>query len=715
MGKIPKVPVVMQMELVECGAASLSMILAYYGKWLPLEQVRSDCGVSRDGSKAKNILQAARNYGLDAVGAKVSPLKIKEKTMPCIIFWQRRHFVVLKGFQGSKVYINDPAKGAVTIDMEEFLISYSGICLTFEVTERFEKSGQPPKVMNFVKSYIGGTTAGFVYMGVSGIMLTIIGITIAYMGYFFVDNLLVGNYLSWIGLFFPIMIGLLFMQMILSVANALYLLKLNGRLGMVANTRFMWHVLRLPMSFFAGRRIGDILSRQRSNETIAKTMMVNLAPLAVNVVMMFFYLVAMLRLNPLLASIGIICSITNLVLLRVISNKKVNISRLQMKDKSALLAETLSGIKMIETLKAAGIEKSWFERFAGNAANVNASNVKFATINQTLGALPMLFQSISSAIVLVLGAYLVLIGNFTAGMLLTFQAFLTAFMAPMNELLSVGQILQEMRTDMERIEDVMYYKTDVPEEVEYLEDGVEYEKLKGEVELKNVCFGYSPLEAPLIEDFSIKITQGQKVAFVGGSGSGKSTIAKLIAGLYLPWSGDVLYDNKSKDEIPNPNFTSSLSVISQDITIFEDTVSNNIKMWDSSIMDFEMILAAKDAQIHDTIMQREGGYQSMLKEEGKNLSGGEKQRLEIARVLAGDPTIVIMDEATSALDASTEFKVVQAIADRNCTCIVVAHRLSTIRDCDEIVVLDKGKVIERGTHEELMQLNGLYTTLVTIE
>ncbi len=713
MRKIPNVPVVMQMELVECGAACLTMVLAYHGKWLPLEQVRTDCGVSRDGSKAKNIVKAARNYGLKAEGMRINALEIKKQSTPCIIFWDSRHFVVLKGFKGSLVYINDPAKGAITVTTEEFLSNYSGICLAFEPTEAFEKGGKPKSVIHFMRSYISGTASGFVYMSITGLLLTMISIALATFGRVLIDHLLTKENVAWIPYFFTAMMVLFLFQVVLTICNSLYLLYMNGRLGMVANTRFMWHVLRLPVSFFFGRRIGDILNRQRSNENIANTMMVKLAPLVVNSVMLLFYLFAMFRLHPLLATVGVVCTIVNTVLLQAITQKRMNISRLQMRDKATLLAETVSGIKMIETLKAGGIENSWFERFSGYAANVNASNVKFACLNQTLGSLPILLQTLSTVVVLILGAYLVMIGDITSGMLLTFQAFLTSFLAPMNELLGTGQAIQEMRTEMERIEDVMYYQTDVPEELQVQEG--EYHKLQGNIELKNVSFGYSPLEAPLIENFSLRLEQGKKVALVGGSGSGKSTIANLIAGLYCPWSGEILYDGKKKEDISASDFTGSLSVISQEITIFEDTVANNIKMWDDSIMDFEMILAAKDAQIHDTIMLREGGYHSLLKEDGKNLSGGEKQRLEISRVLAGDPTIVIMDEATSALDAKTEFHVVEAITNRNCTCIVVAHRLSTIRDCDEIIVLDKGKVAQRGTHDALMQLGGIYEALVTVE
>ena len=312
------------------------------------------------------------------------------------------------------------------------------------------------------------------------------------------------------------------------------------------------------------------------------------------------------------------------------------------------------------------------------------------------------------------GVYLAMQGRFTVGMIMAFQGFLGSFISPATLLISAGQSLQEMRTEMERIEDVMRYPTDVPED-EPVSDNCEYDKLSGNIEMKNVTFGYSRLAEPLIENFNLSLKTGSRVAFVGPSGCGKSTLSKLISGLYKPWSGEILFDGKKISEIDRSVFTGSLAVVDQDIILFEDTIANNIKMWDNSIEDFEMIMAARDAQLHEDIMQREGGYQYKMTEGGKDFSGGQRQRMEIARVLAQDPTIIILDEATSALDAKTEYNVVNSIKDRGITCIVVAHRLSTIRDCDEIIVMDNGRVAERGTHDELMKKGGMYAELVTNE
>ena len=397
-----------------------------------------------------------------------------------------------------------------------------------------------------------------------------------------------------------------------------------------------------------------------------------------------------------------------------------------MRDRGKLSAATVSGIEMIETIKASGAENGFFERWAGYQAAVNHASVKEIRANQYLDLLSGLCSGLSGILVLLLGSWLIMEGNFTVGMLMAFQSFMNSFQEPVSEFLQTEQGLTEVRTSMERVEDVLHYKTDVqPEEfvetpdpesdLDEAEDDGEYQKLSGLIEMKDVTFGYSKLSEPLIRGFNMKIEPGQKIAFVGTSGCGKSTLARLISGLYRPMSGEILYDGKPLAEIRRSVFTASLAVVDQDIILFEDSISDNIKMWDQSIEDFEMILAARDAQIHQDIMEREGGYSHMISEGGRNFSGGQRQRLEIARVLSQDPTIVILDEATSALDAKTEFEVIQAIKDRGITCIIIAHRLSTIRDCDEIIVMDRGEVVERGTHEELYAAGGLYTQLVSTE
>ena len=743
-----KVPVIMQMEALECGAASLTMILAYYGKWIPLEQVRADCGVSRDGSNAKNVLKAARSYGLVAKGYRYEPEDLKANgKFPCIIHWNFNHFLVLDGFKGNKAVLNDPAKGCYTVPMETFDKSFTGICLMFEPSETFEPSGKPKSMLAFAKAKMKGAGVAVAFTVITTVIASLIGIIEPAFSRIFIDRLLTGQNPDWFIPFIWALAALSGIQIIISFIQAVFAARINAKIAAVGSTTFMWKVLRMPMEFFSQRMAGDIQQRKGSNASIASSLVNTFAPLIIEACMMVFYLVVMIRYSVLLTLIGVASIFINMFVSRFISKKRVNITRVSMRDAGKLAGATVAGIEMIETIKASGAENGFFEKWAGYQASVNTQKVKFAKLGQYLGLIPQLVSSLTNTAVLIVGVYLTIEGQFTIGMVMAFQGFLGSFLSPAQTLISAGQTLQEMRAEMERIEDVMQYPTDVIYEMkdsetagkiqdmqtgtergekvpeypvdtihitaETPDDDVEYDKLSGKVEMKNVTFGYSRLAEPLIRDFNLTLKQGSRVAFVGTSGCGKSTISKLISGLYQPWSGEILFDGKPITEIDRGVFTGSLAVVDQDIILFEDTIANNIKMWDSSIEDFEMIMAARDAQLHEDIMQRDGGYNYRITEGGKDFSGGQRQRMEIARVLAQDPTIIILDEATSALDAKTEYEVVKSIKDRGITCIVVAHRLSTIRDCDEIIVMDNGNVVERGTHDELYALGGFYTKLVS--
>ena len=715
-GKAAKVPVVIQLEALECGAACLTMILAYYEKHIPLEQVRVDCGVSRDGSNAKNILKAARSYGLTAKGYRYEPAALKESgQFPCIIHWNFNHFVVLCGFKKNKAVINDPAKGTVLVDMDTFDTSFTGICLMFEPGEAFEPGGKPKSIWKFAKKKFQGTGAAFALVVITTVITSLIGILTPGFSNVFADRLLSGTNPEWFYPFIFGMSGIVLIQIIVSWISQVYTLKADGKIAIVSNSEYMWHVLRLPVEFFSQRMAGDMISRKSQNASIANTLISVMAPLVIESGMLVFYLFVMLRYSPVLTLIGILSILLNLLLSRYISGRRVNLARVMSRDEGKLQGMTIAGVEMMETIKASGAENGFFERWSGTQAAVNRGKVKFTKMNAYLGILPTTLSVLTSALVFMGSVWLCMNGEWTVGMITAFSGFLTSFMSPANQIIGATQMFQEMRTSMERIEDVMEYPVDVDySKVEKDPEGG-FDKLTGKIELKNITFGYSRLSEPLLKDFSMTLEPGHSVAFVGSSGCGKSTLAKLISGLYKPWSGEILFDGKPICEINRNVFTGSLAVVDQDIILFEDTVAENIRMWDKSIEDFEVIMAARDAQLHEDIMKREGGYKHKLTEGGRNFSGGQRQRLEIARVLAQDPTIIIMDEATSALDAKTEFNVVKSIKDRGITNIVVAHRLSTIRDCDEIIVLDHGSVVERGTHEELYARGGAYLELVSNE
>ena len=710
-----KVPVVMQLEMTECGAASLTMVMNYFGKWITLETARQDCGVSRDGSNARNIINAARSYGMvaSAYSADAQTL-MEEGPFPCILHWGFNHFVVLDGFRNGKAYINDPAKGFVKVPISEFEKQFTGVMIVLEPGEEFVPEGSKRSIRRFAMQKLQGTGTAVAFVALVSVISALLTAISPGFSRVFLDKVLVGESREFSAGFFVLYGFFIAIQIIAAWIQCTYMSKIQGKMAAVGSTSYLWKVLHLPMQFFSQRLAGDISNRQALNAGIANVLVNTLAPLVLNFGMMAFYLIIMIRYSVLLTVAGIASVIINIFMSRYISAKRVNIMRVQNRDAGKLRASTVSGIDMIETLKSCGAEDGYFEKWCGLQASVNAQNVAYARLNQYIGAIPLIVSGLSSVAVLGLGVYLVISGDFTIGMVMAFQALLASFTAPANSMITAGQTIQEMTVQMEFLEDVMEYPNDsilssVPEN----ED--DSQKLSGKLEMKHVSFGYNKFSPPLLDDFNLTLEPGKKVAFVGASGCGKSTLAKLISGLYAPWTGEILYDGKPISQIDHAKFTGSVCVVDQDISMFEDSISDNIKMWNSSIENFEVILAAKDACIHEDIMMRDDGYNHVLQEDGMDFSGGQRQRLEIARALAQDPTLLIMDEATSALDAKTEYEVVKHITDRGITCIVIAHRLSTIRDCDEILVLDHGKVVERGTHEELYAQNGVYTSLVSNE
>jgi NHLM bacteriocin system ABC transporter peptidase/ATP-binding protein len=713
-GKVANVPVILQLEALECGAACLSMILAYYGKWISLEQVRKDCGVSRDGSSAKNILYAARNYGMEAKGYRYEPDALREAgSFPCIIHWNFNHFTVLDGFKGNHAVLNDPARGRIEVTKEEFDESFTGICIMMSPTERFQKEGRKKGTLDFFRGEMSQTKKAFLFFTIVTVVAAMINIINPVFSRVFLDHLLTGENPGLVNGFILILAAFSLVQVVISIINSYYSVKIEGKLAVSANARYMWHVLRLPVDFFSQRMVGDVAMRKQNSETIASEFVETAAPLILDVFMVILYVFIMLRYSWILTLIGLGGIALNLLTVRFISDKRMNLSRVMMRDEAKLQGTAISAIDMMETIKASGAEDGIFAKWAGYQASVNRQNGELTKLNSLYLVISTFLSQTVDALIMALGILFTIRGQFSIGLILAFQTLLTTLQEPVNGMITAQDTIRTMRVNTERIDDVMKYRTDVNYSGEN-QDAV-YDKLKGKVELKHVTFGYSPLAPALIEDFSMTVEPGKRVAFVGSSGCGKSTLARLISGLYQPWSGEILFDGKPLGEIDRNVFTGSLAVVNQDITLFEDTIGNNIRMWDHSIEDFEIILAARDASIHEDIMQRDGGYNYKMLEGGKDFSGGQRQRIEIARVLAQDPTIIIMDEATSALDAQTEYDVVKAVHDRGITCIVIAHRLSTIRDCDEIIVMDKGKILERGTHNELMQKHGAYEELITSE
>ena len=709
--KLAKVPQVMQMEVVECGAASLAMILAHYGKWLPLEEVRAACGVSRDGSSAKMILQAARNYGLDAKGFRMSPEALEGK-QPAIIHWNFEHFVVFRGFdRKGRACINDPGIGPVKWPMEEFRKHYTGVCLTFEPTEKFEKGGQQTSILSYMKKNLNGVSEAFWLTFSFALMGAFVALLSPLFTRIFLDEILSGKNADWVKWFFIGMGALAVFQFFVVLLQSRYTKRVAGALALKSNKDYLRHLLRLPMSYFAMRHVGDLQQRMHLNQEITNSLIEVLAPQVINIGLLVLYLFLMFSYSFWLTIIGFVAAGVNLAIVHYFANLRINLIRSMEQCEGQYFSATVSCIDNMESIKAAGAETGFFKYWSGLWAhkfNVNANADKQQA---QMALLPVMANALCSVAVLVLGAYLILQGDLTVGMLMAFQGFMGSFLAPVNELVNGSQKIVEMRSQMERVEDVMKYPEDHRESEKEILQG----KLGGLLEMKHVTFGYSPIQPPLIEDFNLRVEPGHSVALVGPSGCGKSTLAKLISGLYKPWSGEILFDGRPIESIPNEELTNSVAVIDQNVVLFDDTIAQNIRMWDPSIEDFTLMMACNDAEIRADIVSRPEGFDTKIVKGGQNFSGGQRQRFEIATALAREPIVLIMDEATSALDPKTEDEVMKRIRRMGPTQVIVAHRLSTIRDCDEIIVMDQGKILQRGRHEELMAQEGFYQKLMKSE
>lgn len=707
-----KVPTVLQMEAVECGAASLAMILACYGRIVPLEKLRLDCGVSRDGSKASNVVKAARTYGFEAKGLRTEVEGLKDLSFPAILFWNFNHFLVLEGIRGGKAFLNDPASGPKVITLEELDDAFTGVVLTFEPNEEFQKGGEKHGILKSLKKRVQGYSIPLSYVVLTGLFLVIPGLIIPTFSRIFVDNILVGGMKSWI---LPLLMGMgatIILRGILIWLQEYYLLRIESKLALVNSAKFFRHIFHLPIEFFNQRMGGEIGHRVQLNDKIAQTLSGSLATNVLNLVLIVFYAFIMFQYDCLLTLVGIGIALLNMVALWYVSGKRVVLSQKIQQESGKLMGISMSGMQMIETMKASGTESDFFSQWSGQHAKVVNAEQEMGVSSQILSVIPGFLMTLNSTVILGLGGYRVMEGHLSMGMLVAFQSLMSSFMAPVNQLVGLGSELQETKADMTRIDDVMKYEQDEAFKEKSPSTQLEKAKFDGYLELKNLTFGYSRLEPPLIEDFSLSLNPGMRIALVGESGSGKSTVAKLVAGLYPFWSGDITFDDRPARHYDRHIIHNSLAMVDQDIFMFEGTIRENMTMWDTTVPDNDVQQAAMDACIHNDIAARTGGYSSQVDEGGANFSGGQLQRLEIARALVNNPTILIMDEATSALDANTEKQVDSNLRRRGCTCLIIAHRLSTIRDCDEIIVLDHGRVVQRGTHKEMMKTPGAYTDLI---
>ncbi len=704
------VPLVLQMEAAECGAACLGMVLGYYGRWVPLERLRQDCGVSRDGSKALYMMKAAESHGLKSGIKRVTAAYLRdEAAYPCILHWKRSHFVVLAGFAHGKALVADPAHGVSRIPMDVFEANYSGVMLTFTQTEGFEKIAKPPVVLRTMRDRLGKAGAAIAFLAISALILALHAIIMPVFSRLFVDQVLSQKSYNLLSLIAGGMGLMVVVRLVVEYVRGLQQLHMESYFAAQANISFLWHVLRLPIRFFQYRHIGDIATRQGENESIAYSFIQQFVPLALNAVMIVIYLIVLFYYQSLLALVGLVSVLLNILAIEVAMQRSLGLMRAQEHDHSHAVGQTYTCVEQIETIKSSGAETGFFKRLAGYQALANEKAQQQARLLQFLYASADMIGAVSNAVILVLGAYLIMQERFTPGMLMAFQGILGIIASPMQQLSTMGQSLQRMRVSIERVDDVFQVEPDVAETAFAGTDGG---RLTGEIELRGVSFGFNKFEAPLLSGINLRIRPGESVAIVGRSGSGKSTFASLITGLYAPWEGEILLDETPLGQVSAACLRSSMTVVSQENHLFSATVEDNLRMWDQSIPFADVMRAVGDAQVQELLQRRKDGYGERVRDGGVQFSGGQRQQLEIARVLASNPSILILDEATSALDAETEAAVLKALRARRITLMMIAHRLSTVRSCDQIIAIEGGTIAEAGTHDELMRKNGVYARLI---
>ena len=708
-----KVPTVLQMEATECGAASLAMILAYYGRWLPLEFLRQECGVTRDGSNADNLLKAARRQGCVAKAFAGRSEVLRKKEFPLILFWEFNHFLVLEGFQGDTVFLNDPAMGRRTVTWDEFLTSYTGVYMKITPSENFKPEGEPYSIVKTVAAKLREDKWALIFLMVLGLCMIIPGLAIPVMGQIFIDDVFSLKHADWIVKLLIAMFGTMVMLGIMTAMRAAVLTYWQKKLTIADSSGFFWHVLRMPVAFFQQRYAADIASRIQFNESTAEVLSNQAATALLDLLVALFYLLLLFQYSVPLTLIGISISVVDIFVFLYMRRRQTDLIMRIQQDASKAYGVLMSGLMMVESIKANGSEGDLFAKWAGYAAKASVATQEMKLWTMKVKLLPLLLGGLNSALIMTVGGFSIMEGIMTAGIYTAFNNLIAKFHEPVQKLLSLGNVLQNTEMQMRRLDDVRRYKTDslnYPDENQTV--SFTGNRLSGELTLKDVSFGYSPLDPPLIEHFDLHLEPGRWAAVVGSSGSGKSTLAKLVAGLYEEWSGEILFDGVKRREIPRPVIVNSLATVDQDVFQISGTVRQNISMFDKSVPSTDIVQAAQDACIHDDIIQLQGGYDAEVSEGGLNFSGGQRQRLEIARALAFNPSLLILDEATSAIDPMTEQKCLENIRRRGCTCLIVAHRLSTIREADEIIVLERGKVAERGTHRELISHDGPYRRLI---
>ena len=710
-------PLLMQTHATECGAACLGSVLAYFGRWVPFTELRGRCEVSRDGSTAAGIMRAARHYGLECKGRSAQAHQIKKLPLPLILFWEFNHFLILEGFDRERFYLNDPATGRRVLSAEEFSAGFSGVALEFNTGPEFQRGGVRRNLLQRLPAWLSGAWGALAYAAACGVMLAVLAlVTPAALG-IFVDRVLAENE-PWGTTMAVALAAAAVLVYGLTWLKQRWLQRLSIRMSVTAGNGCVSRLFRLPVEYFSHRLVGELSVRLLSIDRIAKGLSEHFLGVLIEIVMSALFLAFMLAIDAVLASIVLGLAVLNGILVRVITRLRTDQSHALRREQGLLVGVGTLMLNRADNLRMTAEDDGFFARWSGHQAREVVARQRFTELSHINAALPGLFMILGNAVVLTIGAVQVMDGGLTLGTLVAFYIVASMFLEPVGRFVEFADERQALETDMQRLEDITDSAEDpgltkraaAPAGIATFNGRL---RLAGEVQLRDVTFGYNRGRPPLIENFSLTIKPGQRVAVVGPSGSGKSTLSRLVSGVYQPWSGEILFDGRPRNEIPGEVLSRSVSMVDQDVILFSATVRENITLWNPTVPDDDLVAAARDACIHDEILNRPLGYGTRVEEDGGNFSGGQRQRLEIARALVGKPTVLVLDEATSALDAATEESVDDALRRRGCSCLIVAHRRSTVRDCDQIIVLEKGVEVQRGTHDDLMaDEDGLYHRLV---
>ena len=719
---VVRTPTLLQNDAAECGAISLGIVLGFFGRWVPIEELRAACDVTRDGCDGADILRAAKRFGLEAQGWRREPHQLHSLPKPLILFWDFSHFLVLEGYTRGRFYLNDPSNGRRSVNEREFDEMFTGVTLSFETTPTFVRGGRRPGILRRLWPWLKGSKAPLAFALTCGLLLASTALALPLLLNVFVDFVLSGQEPSWAGVLVGGAATAAGLVYVLTWLRERCLRRLSIQLSLERANQFIDRLFKLRAEFFGHRYAGDLSARMQSITEVAVTATVQFVGIGIELITSLLFVVLMVIYDPLLAAIVVALGLSSAAITRTITRSRIDQNLRVQHEVGKMHATAMSGLRTIDITQAAAAENDVFVHFTGYQARELQARQRFAELGHVVAALSAMSLIVGSATVLGLGGVRVLAGEMTLGAMMAFYMLANCFLLPIGRFVQFADQFQVLEGHLQRIDDVL----DSPEDSVLTQqedhqtapsrESARRLRLLGKVELRNVTFGYKTNQEPLIKDFNLLVEPGQRVAIIGSTGSGKSTLASLIVGVHRPWTGEILYDDQPLEEIPRDLLTDSVSLVDQHIFLFAGSVRENLTMWDQESPEQAIVTAARDALVHEEILVRPQGYDSAVLEGGRNFSGGQQQRLEIARALVSYPSVMILDEATCSLDPLVESQIDEALRSRGITCLIIAHRLSTIRDSDLIVVLEEGREAQRGTHEELIRnKDGLYRRLIDSE